>query len=78
MNRPGAIDPVLKRPRRFDREIEIRSFFLSSKRAVLTSTPVQVFLVQVLRYAILRVLLLRAPHRRRASAYQERGYRSVP
>ena len=69
MNRPGATDPVLKRPGRFKWENEIGSFFLSSNRAVLTLTLVQVSLMQMPRYATLRGLLSRTRHHRRASAY---------
>lgn len=63
-NRPNAIDPALRRPGRFDREIEIGLFLPCSRfmTKVLRSTPFAGVPDLNARISILNVLLAKTPH----------------
>jgi AAA family ATPase len=61
-NRPNAIDPALRRPGRFDREIEIGTQSINEYKSRLMS----IFLLGIpdanARLSIMKVLLARTPH----------------
>lgn len=60
-NRPNAIDPALRRPGRFDREIEIGEFLSSHVTCVSHTNSIGIPDVEA-RLSILQVLLSKTPH----------------
>lgn len=65
-NRPNSIDPALRRPGRFDREIEIGEYFTPSKRLTRSHSDNVSTLTGIpdaeARFSILDVLLSKTPH----------------
>ena len=60
-NRPNAIDPALRRPGRFDREIEIGKLLLLPPK--INSNQISIGIPDAdARYSIIKVLLAKTPH----------------